>query len=1200
MESTELIRAGFKTLSPCQSQALKPGGLYKGRMPDPSAEENIHAPGALLNRCIRLTTSPDLNKTSPHHLRESVGGKGMFLHRMELAGLAVPHFQCVTTEMVGAIEQHSLDTHCLSPYIPGIADELTQETSLADIKAHIKALPAANQVKRTDWLAGLSQFIASHAFYELVKDSEAVQEIRHLEMPLPPLIVRSSGINEDNYGDAQAGKYLSEVQGDEDVLRTCLKVMASGYRPDVCTTLQPMALIIQRCIECRYGGVAMSYQSLQDDTIRIEYTPGQPRGAVGGLFDSTAHRIDIERETDYSEFTPGTVSSCFILHKNDDMEGGYTEVKTSSPATDSEGPRLSDDLVAQLRKAVTRLEDLLLCPVDVEFAIDHQGHLFLLQVRPITRLSGGMEFAMPTPDETLATGDGISEGFCTGTLWSATSQGADTMPEGAIVVARHGEPWMLDPEYLGRAGGFVFAAGGSNDHVAITLRQAGKPCLLAEYPSVNCDQQATLACARFNGTPQAFLVAGDLSAQLTEHRTASSASEAIKMPEVQASRDDLFPPEGTFDRVDTGFRWLTEQNARLLAFFAPGGGLDCLSSPITLSMSEQRSEILSAARTSINQLIQGTEALLCGYQAYLQPAGNEERQIKPLLDELPELTTRFEALKQTITSRLDTIISCLDTKAEPPESVRSFQDWMATCQQLQPCLQELHPRQAHLVQSVHDLIFALHRRFVDALGTVALVSGQGRLTEKWKMTSVDYIPQGEEGLLRASGKASIEQLPFNMTLINMVDALIIHLYLGAHFAAIELFENAEGGKGRTLRLKFSDSFIGTGGSKTPGKLKRMWFLVQLLKATGVNKDAGDTKVCINAAVGEIIVECSRMASRKTMQDAFEKLTAVLSGLNSLDFLFAATPIFEVDQWDFNKLAQRLDSDGSTQADKFAFNHCLFSIGFAYRDNKISHCSLLGNRYQQFMDHGRRLRTCIDSHQEILMGDEIPQDIRREVLHHLVLVRADIAMPLLEQEYNLQNEYFVLRYSYSYGLQFYVHPDQPLSGKHRESIKRALLKHGILFASQLVRNDKDAVLPRLKIVGSDLRYVSELLKRDKEVVMAAVGQSDYALSHASPELKDDEEFVKTAITHKPGALYYASERIISDKDVVERFFKINYRCLVAASKTLLNDREYMLNLIEHNALAYIWCDSELINDPSFEGAAIQRNPVVEKYTRSSRS
>ena len=50
----------------------------------------------------------------------------MFLLQMQRANLSVPQFQCVTTDKVKAIEQQSLDTFRLSPYIPGIADELTQ------------------------------------------------------------------------------------------------------------------------------------------------------------------------------------------------------------------------------------------------------------------------------------------------------------------------------------------------------------------------------------------------------------------------------------------------------------------------------------------------------------------------------------------------------------------------------------------------------------------------------------------------------------------------------------------------------------------------------------------------------------------------------------------------------------------------------------------------------------------------------------------------------------------------------------------------------------------------------------------------------------------------------------------------------------------------------------------------------------------
>ena len=57
-------------------------------------------------------------------------------------------------------------------------------------------------------------------------------------------------------------------------------------------------------------------------------------------------------------------------------------------------------------------------------------------------------------------------------------------------------------------------------------------------------------------------------------------------------------------------------------------------------------------------------------------------------------------------------------------------------------------------------------------------------------------------------------------------------------------------------VKFSDSLYGLNAA--PGKLKRMWFLVQLLKAAGVNKEAGDMTVCINAVAGQMIVEYPQM------------------------------------------------------------------------------------------------------------------------------------------------------------------------------------------------------------------------------------------------------------------------------------------------------------------------------------------------------
>ncbi|WP_422137876.1 DUF4116 domain-containing protein [Endozoicomonas sp. ALC020] len=1129
--------------------------------------------------------------SSDHSLpdRQQLGGKGMFLQRMQEAGLTVPPFRCVAASLTNALEQQPLDNRRLAPYLPEIVAELGAETSLVDIRKHLTGWLDSEPTRWVDWLTGLAKFVASHDFYEQVKDSETAQQIRDLRFELggpslsQPVIVRSSGINEDNYGDVQAGKYLSEIQGEDDVLRTCLKVMASGYRPGVCHggIPEPMALIIQQCIVCQCGGVAMSFQSLQDNTIRVEYSSGQPRGAVAGKSVNMPHRINIERRggADQVTYFPGTVSSHFILQRNSDNDGySETEIHNIVGKPDSVGERLSDDLVSELRQAVAILEDLLLCPVDVEFGIDQQGRLFLLQVRPITRLSGGMDFAMAEPEVTLASGEGISEGYCTGPLWLAKKQKADSMPDGAIVVARHAEDWMLEPDCLKRIAGFVFVIGGFNDHVAILLRQKKIPLMLAGDQCLTLtgqdEQQATLVCARFDGMPRAFIVNGDLTGKLVSHRTQSSGFSDVPSVRTGKSADDLSPPEGTFREVASGFQWLVDQNARLLAFFAPGGGLDCLADPIKLSMSPERLKIMSETEDDVTLLLQGAEALLGGYRAFLLLAGEHlSPQLESLHDELPQLINRFGTLKETIGSALKRIILPLQAGEALKLCPDMFRQWMATCHHLQSSLQALHPLEAEQVQSVHDLIFALHQRFVKALAMVSLASGQGKVSTEQEVTYVDCTPPGDKtALLNQTCKAAIEKMRINATVVNMVDAVIVNLNFGNHVGIIELLEQAEGGKKRTLRLTFSDQFYSPDGSDQPFRLKRMWFLVQLLQAIELDKNADGMKLSSNAVAGEIIVECPRMKTTETMQDAFEKLIAVLDdALDEVEVhLRHNTTIFGGDQWNFNFLAQRLNSDSFAEADRFAFQHCLFSMFyFRFFHSAPDWCQLLSSHHKQFMDDSLRLAESKENPQEMLINEGIGEDNCKKFLFHLLLVGSRKATPLFEHFYShLRNEYFVIKPPHTYNLEFIVSPGQSLQD-HKEKVRNILLEYGLTYASQRVRSDKDFVLLTIKEHPGDLEY-------------------------ASPELRDNDEVVMTAIAKSPMALNDASERIRSDKHLIQRVIADDISFLSYASKEILNDRKYLLKLIKKHPRAFIYADDELKNDTVFVRSAIEKNSKVLEF------
>ncbi|WP_448216765.1 PEP/pyruvate-binding domain-containing protein [Endozoicomonas sp. 2B-B] len=1006
-----------------KTEADRPAKRYLG---DPEAT-GVPDTRSLAKRKCCSPVQDQADHCSPAN-RALVGGKGMFLQRMKAAGLSVPAFQCVTTQVTNALEQYPLDSQRLEPYFPGIGNEPEAEISLANIRECLNVMLPSEQARRDSWLAGLANFIASDDFYEQVKDSEAARHIRdHGLLTSGPLIVRSSGINEDNYGDAQAGKYLSEVQGDEDILRTCLKVMASAYRPEVCSEgiPQPMALIIQECIDCLHGGVAMSFQSFDDDTVRVEFTRGQPRGIVAGQSGNRPHRIDIFRKegADSYQYFPGTISNHYILRKDNN---GYSEIRMDDADAQSNDVehQLTDDMISDLRAMVIKLEKLLLCPVDVEFAIDHQGRLFLLQVRPVTRLSGDLDFAMPIPEETLATGEGVSEGYCTGTLWLAEEQAADSMPEGAIVVARHAKDWMLEHRFLKRAGGFVTATGGFNDHVAILMKQQRKTLMLAgdQFATLvaQVGQKATLACARFNGKPGAFIVAGDMTGKLLSHGILSSAVSDEPSAKAIPAWDELSLSEGALRQVASGFQWLTDQNARLLAFFASGGGLDCLANPVKLSMSPQRSKLLAETLDSVNRLVHGAQALLDGYEAFLQLAVKKSSdRVESLRQELPLLSDRFGMLKQTIQSGLERITPPMQAAEKEKVSPVSFRQWLADCHQLQSCLQALNPESAEQVRSVHELIFALHQRFVEALAPVSLASGQGRLSREGFVDYVDCTVRGnldeEAAILSPYCKTLIKALRKRGTVITMDEAVIVNLHLGSHVSLIEFLERAEGGKGRTLRLTFSDEFDKDDNAENSGKFRRMWFLAQFLTEIKLDENADPMKLSCNAVAGEMIVEYSRIKLSQTMQYAFEKLIIVLHAMYDLDVRLQNRPIFERSHWDFNVLAQRLDRDVATEADRFAFQHGLFLM--SYRSNSGWHKTaawrqLLSKHQQQFIDYAHRLFVyllslktrvkCEETAREILMSE----DTRRELLDHFLFFEPISATRLIKQVYGSGSQYLL--------------------------------------------------------------------------------------------------------------------------------------------------------------------------------------------------
>ena len=153
--------------------------------------------------------------------RELLGGKGMFLTLIHNTGLAVPPFRCIDTSIVLALEHLQLDVSPLLAMLDDGCEFAHATASLANIRQWITEIaspenpsghPSANlSEKQQRWLNALSSFIAGPEFYQQIHPLPIADTIRDvhedlctsLTKPNSPIIVRSSGVAEDSFGNAQ-------------------------------------------------------------------------------------------------------------------------------------------------------------------------------------------------------------------------------------------------------------------------------------------------------------------------------------------------------------------------------------------------------------------------------------------------------------------------------------------------------------------------------------------------------------------------------------------------------------------------------------------------------------------------------------------------------------------------------------------------------------------------------------------------------------------------------------------------------------------------------------------------------------------------------------------------------------------------------------------------------------------------------------
>jgi pyruvate,water dikinase len=292
-----------------------------------------------------------------------------------------------------------------------------------------------------------------------------------LEQYQGPFAVRSSALGEDGMSASYAGMFETKLNIEprlENILKAIDTVSASGASDRVAsyagTTVDRIPVIVQRMLDPRYSGVSFTDAVNLDGTTCVysEWVEGLGEQLVSG------------------QVTPARI-----------VVPWHTGTRTLDVRAASLGGRPIDsgafDTVCKTIERLCRNYD---GAWDIEWSIDDDGTLWLLQMRPITR-------TVLIPDtETSGTSVPASPGTASGPAFLVDDDDASALNEGDVLVAEITEVDFVPA--MKRAAAIVTEHGGMLSHAAIVARELGKPCVVGVTgalsmlrPGVNTDVDGT-------------------------------------------------------------------------------------------------------------------------------------------------------------------------------------------------------------------------------------------------------------------------------------------------------------------------------------------------------------------------------------------------------------------------------------------------------------------------------------------------------------------------------------------------------------------------------------------------------------------------------------------------------------------------------------------------------------------------------------
>ncbi len=404
---------------------------------------------------------------------DQVGGKAANLHRLSsIATIVVPPWFVVSSSLF----KEYLEKNEIWPLI----DELEKLCPHGEDDEKIRKISEKIQ---KEILGGKFE---KETFEEI---QSAYKDLLKKRGSHTHVAVRSSGVIEDSLASSCAGLYDSilNVQGIESVLDGIKSVWASSFKMKIIQErvrlglkqqMCMMGVVVQELIDARASGVASSM-------VLGNYYPGTQIAANFGMGVSVVDG-EVSPDSWILHHEKSYILEQFCGSKHLEVRSCSEQGTKTIPVADALRKKfcLKESEVLEIGRSVSEIQKFYNCDIDVEFAVDSKGLLFILQARPLVS-TGTDTKVLDLKDlsglEPIARGNFSVPGVATGRVvfipdWESLASGRVRLHRGDIAVAFvTTNTWS---QYLGNIEGIITCEGSPSSHSILLSREKGIPCVI--------------------------------------------------------------------------------------------------------------------------------------------------------------------------------------------------------------------------------------------------------------------------------------------------------------------------------------------------------------------------------------------------------------------------------------------------------------------------------------------------------------------------------------------------------------------------------------------------------------------------------------------------------------------------------------------------------------------------------------------------